>query len=237
MSTTANSREKSVQLPKFYADTKFQMWWTQFLAYAGVMKFTAALKDLGEPTMPADEDTVNNETTAPGRASARANESNVHAVACLITALTTEDDMALVFESTCDEWSAGLAWEIVNSLKEKYQPDDVITGIERERDLRKVKMKANDKLSTLFEQLSAINNKYNKRLAKMTVAQQVQVIVKKAPRGYQSLLVSKQLQWVSYTEPRLKPMQQQQQQQQKKKKRKVKRRVKYYWQWLILTII
>jgi hypothetical protein len=78
-------------------------------------------------------------------------------------------------------------------LKEKYQPDDVITGIEHERDLCKVKMKANDKPSTLCEQLSAINNKYNKRLAKMTVAQQVQVIVEKAPRGYQSLLVSEQL--------------------------------------------
>jgi hypothetical protein len=131
MSTAASSREKSVQLPKLYADTKFQMWWTQFLAYAGVMKFTAALKDQGETTMLADEDTVNAETTAPGRASARAKERNAHAVACLIMALITEDGMALVFKSTCDEWSAGLAWEIVNSLKEKYQPDDVITGIER----------------------------------------------------------------------------------------------------------
>jgi hypothetical protein len=97
------------------------------------MQFTAASKDQGETTMPADEDTVNDETTAPARASARAKERNYHAIACLTMALTAEDDMALVSKSTCVEWSARLAWKIVNSLKEKYQPDGVIARIERER--------------------------------------------------------------------------------------------------------
>jgi hypothetical protein len=70
---------------------------TVFSIYAGVMKFTAALlKDQRETTMPADEDTANDEPTAPGRASARSKERNAHAVACLSMALTTEDDMVLV---------------------------------------------------------------------------------------------------------------------------------------------
>jgi hypothetical protein len=50
----------------------------------------------------------------------------------------------------------------VAALKAKYMPDDVITKVELRQMLGKVKMKKDDEPSILFEQLSAIENQFNK---------------------------------------------------------------------------
>jgi hypothetical protein len=68
----------------------------------------------------------------------------------------------LVYKVQTEEWPGGLAYLVVVALHAKYMPDDIITKVELRQMLSKVKMKKDDEPSILFEQLSAIENRFNK---------------------------------------------------------------------------
>ena len=58
-------------------------------------------------------------------------------------------------ENTC---SGGLAYQVVEKLKEVYQPSDSITEVELYEKLNEVEMKKKDDPKTLFEQIAKIKN-------------------------------------------------------------------------------
>jgi hypothetical protein len=121
----------SVRLPSFDGTSdKFQIWWTRFMAYAGVHGFIQALKIGGESDMPDKEETVLDATDDVDKKKIAAKKRNAIAMVHLTMALTTEGSMALVFEAMDKNWPAGLAHKVVETMFQEYQPRDIMTRVE-----------------------------------------------------------------------------------------------------------
>ena len=186
---------KSLRLPELNGDhEKFQVWWTRLEAYAGVFGFLEALKPGGETALPDTESTIIDETTEDGKLQAAAKRRNAIAVANMTMAFTTDGTMALVYKSKTMAWPNGLAYKITDALKQKYQPEDTMTRVELQHQLNMVKLKKEDDPATMFEQLSAIKNRYNKSDRQIDEDDLITVVIDAAPKEYQSVLTGEQLQ-------------------------------------------
>ena len=83
------------------------------------------------------------------------------AMANFTMAFTSESLMGLVYKAQSTKWPAGKASVVVKALLAKYMPKDRISRVELRQMLASVSMKDNEDPATLFEQISAIENKYN----------------------------------------------------------------------------
>mmetsp|Transcript_18815 Transcript_18815/g.23344 ORF Transcript_18815/g.23344 Transcript_18815/m.23344 type:complete len:1201 (+) Transcript_18815:436-4038(+) len=187
------SEEKgiSVALPIFSGKKKdFQIWWTRFLAYASVKGFSKALRPGGETELPATEDQNIDETTTAGKKSAKARMRNAAAMSNLTMAFKTEATIGLVFKTYTDEWPGGLAHRVVEALFKKFQPRDLISRVELRAMLNEVSMKKDEDPCTLFEQISAIENKFNTKNRKIEEEELIAVVMAAAPEQYASALTS-----------------------------------------------
>jgi hypothetical protein len=81
---------------------------------------------------------------------------------------------------------------VVAALKVKYMPDDVITKVELRQMLAKVKMKKDDEPSILFEQLSAIENRFNKPGQQIPDDDLITAVLTAAPKECVSILTAEQ---------------------------------------------
>jgi hypothetical protein len=155
------------------------------MAYASVHQFTQALKTGGETTMPASDDVTVDATTHPQVVKAK--KRNAIAVANLTIAFTSKMTMGLVYKAQTEEWPGGLAYLVVAALK---APDDVITKVELRQMLGKVKMKKDDEPSILFEQLSAIENRFNKPGEQIPDDDLIAAVLTVAPKEYLLILTA-----------------------------------------------
>jgi gag-polypeptide of LTR copia-type/Zinc knuckle len=89
------------------------------------------------------------------------------------------------------EWPGGLAHLVVEAQFKKYQPQDIITRVELRQMLNGIKMKEGEDLAMLFEQISSIENKYNKN-GKIDEEDLIAVVLDAAPSDYQSILMIEQ---------------------------------------------
>jgi hypothetical protein len=160
------------------------------MAYASVHQFTQALMTGGETAMPASDDVTVDTTTHPQVIKTK--KRNYIAMANLTMAFTSEMIMGLVYKAQTEEWPGGLAYLVVAALKEKYMPDDVITKVELRKMLGKVKMKKDDEPSILFEQLSAIENQFNKPGEQIPDDVLITAVLTAAPKEYVSILTAEQ---------------------------------------------
>jgi hypothetical protein len=160
------------------------------MAYASVHQFTQALKTGGEAAMPVSDDVTVDATTHPQVAKAK--KRNAIAMANLTMAFTSEMTMGLVYKAQTEEWPGGLAYLVVAALKAKYMPDDVITKVELRQMLAKVTMKKDDEPSILFEQLSAIENRFNKPGEQIPDDDLIAAVLTAAPKEYVSILTAEQ---------------------------------------------
>jgi hypothetical protein len=185
---------KSVRLPSFDGTSdKFQIWWTRFMAYAGVHGFIQALKIGGESDMPDKEEMVLDATDDVDKKKIAAKKRNAIAMAHLTMALTTEGSMALVFEAMDENWPAGLAHKVVETMFQEYQPRDTMTRVELRTRLNKITMKRGDDPRVIFEQLSAVKNMYNTATSKIKEEDLIAVVIAAAPKDYQGVLTNEQL--------------------------------------------
>ena len=111
---------KSIVIPTFSGkDEEFQLWWTKFRAFATAKGVIPSL--LGkESDLPASEATVLNENLTADKKKIKARERNSLAMAYLLTAFKSAADVSLAYETMSNEWPGGLAYEVVNKLKEAY---------------------------------------------------------------------------------------------------------------------
>ena len=185
---------RKLELPTFDGTpAKFQMWWTRFKAYAAVMGFLPAIQIVKEVNMPTDESEEIDETQEEGKKKAAAKRRNALAVANLTMAFTTEATICLVYESVTEEWPSGLAHRIVDALFKKYQPQDTMTKVELRQQLNKVSLKKTEDPAKLFEQIAAIQNRYNTASKKIDEEDLIATVLEKAPKEYQALLTGEQL--------------------------------------------
>jgi hypothetical protein len=101
--------------------------------------------------------------------------------------------MALIYKSKSSDWPNGLAHKIADALKHKYQPQDTMTRVELRHQLNKVTLKKGADPATLFEQLSALENRYNTSSRTIDEDDLIAVVIDAAPQEYQSVLTDTQL--------------------------------------------
>ena len=192
MSTMTTSSSKSVRLPAFDGTRKgFQMWWTRFLAFAAVYKFEEALQ-IGGEEMPDDYKEKLDEQVPEEKAMMQAKSRNATAMANLTMAFQSEATMGLVYKAMDKKWPGGLAHKVVAAMLKKFQPNDTVTRVEMRQMLNEVSMKKDDDPSTIFEQLSSIENRYNTADRQMEQEDMIAVVLHAAPEKYQSVLTTEQ---------------------------------------------
>ena len=192
MADQPNSVRTTRYAPVFAGKAEeFQIWWTRFKAFASVQGFASALSDQAESDLPATEATPLATGDAGDNQRATIKRNNL-AVANLTMAFQTDALMGLVYKACDDDWPAGQAWKIVGALKHKYMPDDRISRVELRKALTSVTMRKDDDPAKLFEQLSAIENKFNKPGNVIPEEELIAVVISAAPESYVSLLTSEQ---------------------------------------------
>ena len=75
-------------------------------------------------------------------------------------AFTSEGTISLIYEAETTEWPNGLACLVTEALKQRFMPQDTMTRIELRRMLNRVSMKPNGNPAGIFDQISAIKNRY-----------------------------------------------------------------------------
>ena len=82
-------------MPTFDGSHKnFQLWWTRFVGYATVYQFVKAInKDAPDPSMPASDAVILDETVDADKIKIAAKEKNAVAMANLSMAFTSEGTM------------------------------------------------------------------------------------------------------------------------------------------------
>jgi hypothetical protein len=147
-------------------------------------KFLAALKAGGESSMPSSDSVVIDLTTDAGKMLSAAKERNSLVMATLTMAFETENLFSLIYKTMSSDWPAGLAHEVVVQLFNKYSPDDRISRVELRTMLNGVSIKEAEDPSILFEQVSAIQNRYDTDTHKIEEEELIAVVMGAAPEKY-----------------------------------------------------
>ncbi len=186
-----SASEKGVKLLNFDGDSKkFQLWLTRFCAYATVYKFRQALAEGGDRDLPENESKELDETTPVGKMLA-AKKRNEVAMANFTMAFTTEGVMVLlVYKASTTDWPSGLATVVVQGLLNKYRSLDIVSSVELRQRMNKVPMKKGADPSTLFEQLSAIENQFSVRGTPMDESHMIAAILDAATDEYQAVILT-----------------------------------------------
>ena len=186
---------KHVKIPMFKGEEEeFQKWFLRFKAYAKVKKFQDVLCEPKSGDYPASQDDF--DAMAAGDATTIAFKSklerNAEAIAQLTIALDSESLLNKVYEAEDDDWPEGMAWKIMKSLKDDFQPGDRISSVELKRKLNKVFMKKKDHPKVLFEKIAAIDNIYKANGKALDEEDAIAVVLDKCPKAYAHVLASQE---------------------------------------------
>ena len=159
------------------------------MAFATVHRFASAVSKEGP-----EEDLPESEGSAipagnSGAAARAALHRNSVAFASLSLVLNSEQMVRLLINGQSEDWPSGLAWRVVEALHRQFKPDDIVSKIELRRMLNQISMTKKEDPSTLFEQLSKIENQFNTAIGKEDA---IAIILDAAPAEYQSVLNAEQ---------------------------------------------
>jgi hypothetical protein len=129
------------------------------MCYAVVKKFAQALGDTAEPDLPDSDSTAIDETTEIGKRQAAAAQRNSIAMACLMMAFTTDAAMSVVFKAKTTEWPGGLAWMVMDLMRKKYRPQDLVTRAELQNKLNNLSMADGENPKVLFKAVATVKTK------------------------------------------------------------------------------
>ena len=131
-------------------------------------------------------------STKIGKGQEAAKKRNTVAMANLTMAFMTETTMGLVYKAMFNDWPGGLAHEVMATLLKKYKPEDMISRVKLRQKMSEVKMKKNDDPATLFEQLSAIENQYNRATQQIDEEDMIATMISVAPSKYKPIVSAEQ---------------------------------------------
>eukprot|EP00957_Ditylum_brightwellii_P083963 6381906-Ditylum_brightwellii.AAC.1 len=118
-------------------------------------------------------------------------------MAHLTMALGMEVLLIKVNKVSTTKWPGGVASELIDLLKEEYQPNDQVATVERKRRLSAIKMNKWDKSAKLFEQFVAIENQFSGMAKVLDVKDQIAVVLEMAPKECASMLANTEREHVS----------------------------------------
>jgi hypothetical protein len=185
---------RSVRLPHFDGTVKtFQMFWLRLMAFAHVHRFALTLKIGGEIDLPATDATAIDMSTDAGKRQAAAKRRNDVGMAHLTLAFSNEICLGIIYKAMTADWPQGLAHMVVSGLMAKYQPQDIMTGVELKQQLAAITMKVGSDPATLFEQICTIENRYNTPTRKIDQDELIATLLDRAAPEYRSLLTAVQM--------------------------------------------
>ena len=113
-------------------------------------------------------------------------------MAQLTMAFETQALLSLADSAKSTAWPGGLAYKVISSLKEKYQPNDRIAVVELERKLNQVDLKEYEDPKILFERIATIENEYRSTSSSLSNEDMITTVLEKAPGKYASILAMTQ---------------------------------------------
>ena len=179
----------SLKAPSLKKGGDFQMWRYRMQAFLELHGLAHCLEQV-DPDFPSNSREVLDLSTDEGKRQEKAKKDNNLAIAYLQAAMAEDDDMATMLEASTDEWPHGIAFEAMNKLREKYEPNDFVTMIERHNEIESIKMGKNDSPEKLFQALNMLNSKFKNRLPPMTDNEILSVVMKKVPTKYSTILTA-----------------------------------------------
>jgi hypothetical protein len=87
-----------------------------------------------------------------------ARKRNAVAMANCLMAFTNKMNLRMIHKAITVEWPARQASTITRLLKAKHVPQDRMTKVKLRQELNKIKMKKNEDLAALFEQIGSVTN-------------------------------------------------------------------------------
>jgi hypothetical protein len=115
---------------------------------------------------------------------------NEVAVANFAMAFTAEGVMGLVCKASTSDWPSALATVVVQGLRKKYRPLDIVSLVELRQRMNKVAMKKGADPSTLFEQLCAIKNQFSVPRTPMDESHTIAAILGAETDEYQAVVLT-----------------------------------------------
>lgn len=110
--------------------------------------------------LPASDAVIIDIMTTSGKASKKAKVQNLLAMSYLTLAMDSPKLFKMVEASKSRTWPGGLVYEFVKRLKKKYRPDHTLATAEMTTKLSKLKLKKEDDLADLNDNISAIGAQY-----------------------------------------------------------------------------
>ena len=168
------------------------IWWIRFRAYATVNKFIESVKVADETHLPASEAEVLVETVPAEALQIAARKRNAVAMANFAMSFTDETTMGMIHKAISPDWPTGKASVVVTQLLRKFKPEDTMARrVELRQKMNKISMKKGQDPAVLFEQICAVENRYNSA-GQVSEEDLIAVILDAAPAEYQAVLISEQ---------------------------------------------
>ena len=131
----------SIKVPVFNGEEKnFQSWWIKFQVYARVKGFHAVLKDAGITITEDDIETLEVQPllatggtgarTAAEEKQLKLAKKNLNAMVHLTMSFGSEALLNKITSVSDADWPGGMAFKLVNLLKEKCAPRDRMAAVE-----------------------------------------------------------------------------------------------------------
>jgi hypothetical protein len=105
-------------------------------------------------------------------------------------AITSEKLLGVIEVAKTTKFPNSLAFMVMNALKKKYMPQDMITKVKLRQELMRIMKSGKEDPSTLFEQLAKV--KAQCASAKLDAEEMIVVVIEKAPKVYQQVLIIEQ---------------------------------------------
>jgi hypothetical protein len=148
--------DSTAKVPTFNGDVKkFILWLVRLQAFAVMKKFSRAIQEAGDADLPAEEKLFNADA-AKKKKEEQALKENAYAFAYLTIAITSEKLLGVIKAAKTTKFPNGLAFMVMNALKKKYMPQDMVTKVELRQESMRIKMSGKEDPSTLFEQLAKV---------------------------------------------------------------------------------
>ena len=136
---TDSKSTKAVQVPVFNGKkNQFGIWWPRFKAYCVMKGIQDTLFD--DFVLPANPKTVPTDDVAAKEHNLKIGK-NAACSAALTLAFTTPTLMEMMTSTETEEYQGGVSKETVKKLFRKYRPNDTISSVESETELRQLEFK------------------------------------------------------------------------------------------------